>query len=160
MFGNWIKKYKAPEEKQLQLYMDNDQINIKLMELSKLTPLQYYAKFKEAYDEYMNHRTSFGRFSEKLGNRPYITNMMDRLNHNQMKERDQEVLLLLNEAGQGVNKKSLNFHVLAKMFDLNHPEFSDETAAKLINDTQSILLLRYPDIKPEAGSRQYAHRIG
>ena len=77
--------------------MDNNQINIKLTELSKLTPLQYHAKFKEAHDEYMNHRTHLGRLSEKMGSRPYITSMLDRLNHDQLKERDQELLLLLNE---------------------------------------------------------------
>ena len=160
MFRNWIKKDKTPEEKHLQLYMDNNQINIKLMELSKLTPELYRAKFVEAYHEYMNHRYFVGRLSEKIAIRPYITNMMGRINDSQLKERDQELLLLLNEADQGVDKKSLNFHVVAKMFDLNHPEFSDETAAKLIKDTQDILLLRYPDIKPETGRRKYALRMG
>jgi len=61
--------------------------------------------------------------------------------------------LLLNEAGMGKNKKSLNFHVLVEMFNLEYQGYDDKSATNLIEDTLMILRTQYPDIKPETGPR-------
>lgn len=161
--------HKVSEEKPLEIFAMTRFLERKVGELTGLTPQEYYGKFRQAHLEYMGHRTSVfkvrGKFFgpglviDMMGTRPYIFNMMARLNQHRLNERDQELLEFLNEDGVGVNKKSLKFHVLARMFDLNPNEFNDKTAAKLINDTQKILLEMYPHLKPETGGRKYVLNI-
>lgn len=150
MFAN----YKSIEEKSSQQYISEKTIHIKLATLSMFSSQKYYNKFLQAHHEYLDHKKSVFKFRGKLygpgcfaGNHPYITSMKNRFKRKKLKERDKELLDFLNEEGVGVNTKSLKFHVLVKLFDLNFHEFNNETAEKLIKDTHAILLELYPEAK-------------
>ncbi|HSW92896.1 MAG TPA: hypothetical protein VLJ15_00910 [Gammaproteobacteria bacterium] len=142
---------KAPEEKALQEQgLDCNQINQKLDELYGLTSTQYYNKFKSGYFDYLRHKKSIVKIGSDLygpgfasvNNRPYLAALFSRVDEDKIKASQKELTEFLNENGVGKNKKSLKFHVLVRMFDLDYEAYNDETATRLVDNTHNLLLLR------------------
>jgi len=162
------KKIKNPEDGELvelKCFNNEDAINIqeKLNHLSTFAPNVYNQKFYNAYNNYMYHRSSnisirgtlfgFGCAEENQTMRPYMYYLAQRIKEKKLHETNKELLLLLNEPGRGKDKKSLNFHVLVAMFDLDYEKYNDKSATQLIEDTLKILRIKYPEIKPATGPR-------
>lgn len=162
------KKIKKPEDGELvelKCFNNEDAIDIqeKLSHLSTFTPKVYDENFYKAYRNYMAHRSSvftfrgthfgWGCMEENTSMRPYMYYLAQRIEAKKLYETNKELLLLLNEPGRGKDKKSLNFHVLVAMFDLDYEKYNDTSATQLIEDTLKILRIKYPEIKPETGAR-------
>lgn len=126
------------------------QIMQKIDSLYRLSPQDYCQRFTDASSAYLSQKKAV--FKTKKGFvgpglisfdiRPYVATLLSRTHEQQVRPSQKELVEFLNENGVGKNKKSLKFHVLVKMFDLNPLAYSDTTAAKLIDDIHHALLFR------------------
>ncbi|HSW68561.1 MAG TPA: hypothetical protein VLI69_00160 [Gammaproteobacteria bacterium] len=136
MWSSLFKK--AHEEKSLPT-LDATEINKKLEDISALHPNGYYQRFEDAFNAYMGNTKAITKAVVNYGYKhTYRSEFETRHLSNAMKSNRDELLEFLNRSG-GTDKKSLKFHVLIKMFDLDSDDYSDETAKKLVDDTHNLL---------------------
>jgi hypothetical protein len=130
--------------------LNEDAITEKLNNLSQMTPNKFRHAFACGYNSYMEGKTSLFKFGNTyvgpgVGNfwhrhhdaqriMEYTRGPQEKMSSNLKNE-----LYKFLQADTGTDKKSLKFHVLKELFELNANDYNDDQAKELIISTRSIL---------------------